>query len=168
MPLPVILRWPGLNGQRGPTARDASFVTLRAWTPRRSREGYDYFNAYGRPAEAAFTPDVVLVEADPLPVGGRTYEGYDGVLAALAQLIDAFEEVQYEPREFVQRDDRVLVHLRLTGRGRGSGRARSGGVLPPVHATGGRADRALGGLCKPPRRRAGVRRRPLAVTQLTG
>jgi ketosteroid isomerase-like protein len=85
------------------------------------RRGYDHFNATGTPLEESFVADVVLVEADAVPVGGRTYEGYPGVLAALDQLTDAFDDLRIEPERLLWEGDRALVHVRLTGHGRGSG-----------------------------------------------
>ena len=85
------------------------------------RRGYEHFNATGTPLAETFVPDVLLVEADAVPVGGRTYEGYAGVLAALEQISEAFDGLRMEPEEMRWAGDRLLVHIRLTASGRGSG-----------------------------------------------
>jgi ketosteroid isomerase-like protein len=51
----------------------------------------------------------------------RTYRGHEGVLAALQQSFETFEEFDLIPERFVEADDQIVVVLRMQARGRGSG-----------------------------------------------
>lgn len=54
------------------------------------------------------------------PVEGD-FHGVQGVIAALAEWTEAWEEHRVEPEEFAEASDRVLAVIHLTGRGVGSG-----------------------------------------------
>src|SRR5688572_32578424 len=59
-----------------------------------------------------------------LPEGGissGTLRGHQALKDFLLSYTEAFESVQLVPEEFLDADDRVLVFLRMSGRGRGSG-----------------------------------------------
>ena len=62
-----------------------------------------------------FHPDV-----EWSPVEG-TFHGPDGVVAALAEWTESWEEHRVDAEEFVQASDRVLAVIHLTGRGAASG-----------------------------------------------
>ena len=85
------------------------------------REGYAAFERTGRVPAEHFHPDVVLEEAETMPVGGTIYRGREGVERALEALREAFEDVRFDPEEFRRAGERVLVFLRLVATGRGSG-----------------------------------------------
>jgi ketosteroid isomerase-like protein len=73
--------------------------------------------------------DDVLQALDPevecqLPEGGittGTIRGHQAVREFLEGYIEAFESFRLEPEQFIDADDRVVVFLRVIGRGRGSG-----------------------------------------------
>jgi ketosteroid isomerase-like protein len=65
-----------------------------------------------------FTDDVTTYRADP---DGATYNGKAGFLDATADWTEDFSEWQVLPEEFTDLGDRVLVRVRQTARGRGSG-----------------------------------------------
>jgi uncharacterized protein len=65
-------------------------------------------------------PDIEIVEAAGIP-GARTYRGHEGMMQALEGVREAFDEVRFDPREFVDAGDHVAVRVRMSGRGRGSG-----------------------------------------------
>jgi ketosteroid isomerase-like protein len=48
------------------------------------------------------------------------YEGRDGFLRFAEIDWDAFDEVRYEPQEFIPRGDHVVVRITQAGRGKGS------------------------------------------------
>jgi ketosteroid isomerase-like protein len=50
-----------------------------------------------------------------------TYQGHDGLRRLFARFEEVFEEQGYEPQDFVDAGDSVVVPLRWWGRGRGSG-----------------------------------------------
>jgi ketosteroid isomerase-like protein len=93
--------------------------------------------------------DAVLTVCDPeiecqLPEGGintGTLRGHQALKDFLMGYIEAFESFQVVPEEVLEADDRVVVVLRMSGRGRGSGLEVE---LRPVHVwtmQGGRAVR---------------------------
>ena len=69
--------------------------------------------------------EAALVYADPdivwNPVEEAAAEGLDAVRASLARWKSAWEEYETVHEEFLDSGDRVLVTLRMHGRGRGSG-----------------------------------------------
>ncbi len=85
-----------------------------------------------RTAYAAFSRgdvDAMLQVCDPevecqLPQGGLnagTLRGHQALRAFLESYVESFESFQIEPEEIKDAGDRVLVFLRVLGRGRGSG-----------------------------------------------
>jgi ketosteroid isomerase-like protein len=64
-------------------------------------------------------PDFRLDEASDVP-DRETHAGKEAFIANLAKLEESFDELQMEPVEFVDLEDRVVVVVSMTGRGRGS------------------------------------------------
>jgi ketosteroid isomerase-like protein len=68
--------------------------------------------------------DVALGLFDPAvewsPVEGN-FRGVEGVVTAMAEWTEPWEEHRVEPEEFTEAADRVLAVIHLTGRGVGSG-----------------------------------------------
>jgi uncharacterized protein len=58
---------------------------------------------------------------DPDRPGGGTYRGHEGVLRNLAEWLEGWEEFRLEPEEFLEAGDQVVVFVRQSGRGKGSG-----------------------------------------------
>jgi ketosteroid isomerase-like protein len=50
-----------------------------------------------------------------------TYNGHDGIRRYFALWADAVEELGFAPEELIEADGAVVVMMRITGRGRGSG-----------------------------------------------
>jgi uncharacterized protein len=69
---------------------------------------------------AMIHPEVEVRDRPEIP-DPRTYHGYDGVRAALAATFDFFEMVEFEPEQFIQFGDRVVIVIRMSGRGKESG-----------------------------------------------
>jgi ketosteroid isomerase-like protein len=69
--------------------------------------------------------DEALTYADPGIVWNPTEEaptqGHDAVRASLARWKGEWDDYRLMPEEFVDRGDRIVVTVRLGGRGRGSG-----------------------------------------------
>ena len=51
----------------------------------------------------------------------QTYHGHEGVRAAVQSTFDTFDLVEFEPERFVEAGDRVVVVIRMRGRGKESG-----------------------------------------------
>jgi ketosteroid isomerase-like protein len=54
-------------------------------------------------------------------IEGATYRGHDGLRRYAKDRLDAWEELRFEPDEFIDAGELVVVVGILTGRGRGSG-----------------------------------------------
>ena len=69
--------------------------------------------------------DEALMYADPgivwNPIEESPTQGHDAVRASLARWKGEWDDYRLMPEEFVERGDRVVVTVRLGGRGRGSG-----------------------------------------------
>ena len=68
---------------------------------------------------AILDEDVVWDPGERWP-GGKSY-GRDGVRQFFREWIGAFEDLRYEAVEFVDAGDSAVVHMRFSGRGKGSG-----------------------------------------------
>jgi ketosteroid isomerase-like protein len=104
------------------------------------RRGYDAWNRGDY--------EVVLQMLDPeiewqFPEGGLNtgiHHGREAVRKFFESVVEAFDQLHYEPEEFVRADDRVVVRVRLTSRGRGSGVELE---IRPVHVWTMRGNRAI-------------------------
>jgi ketosteroid isomerase-like protein len=67
-----------------------------------------------------FDPEVVLEPAGLMPETEPAH-GHDGVLRFLETQLEAFEEVRYEPQEFRDEGDSVVVPVLIRGRARHTG-----------------------------------------------
>jgi ketosteroid isomerase-like protein len=91
------------------------------------RRGYEAMNSGDiKTALSMFDPDVeVHLAEDAGTVMGldfeRTYRGVEGFLSFLAQLSEAWEEFRWEPEEFADAGENVVVFIRMKAKGRASG-----------------------------------------------
>ena len=91
------------------------------------RQGYEAMNSGDiETALAMFDPDVeVHLAQDAGTVWGldfrATYRGVDGFVEFLAGLSEAWDEFRWEPTGYRDAGDQVVVYIRMTARGRGSG-----------------------------------------------
>ena len=73
-----------------------------------------------RLVEERFDPEVTIKPAGVFPETDDVH-GRDGALRFLATQSEAFETVRFEPLEFLDAGDRVVVPVRISGRGRHTG-----------------------------------------------
>lgn len=89
------------------------------------RHAYERINATysdAPPALELFDPGVELVQTGELLDTDRTFQGYEGIRIARQELLDSFEKARWDPVQFYEvPDGRVLVLVRMSARGRGSG-----------------------------------------------
>jgi uncharacterized protein len=85
------------------------------------REGYEHFNRgdIGWMVER-MTPDISWTDSTVIP-GAKTYHGTDEVRTYLESFDRIWEEARFEPEEFREHSDKVLVLARFVARGRQSG-----------------------------------------------
>ena len=86
------------------------------------RRGYDLWNS-GRIDDWAeiFHPEIEFRPSGAMPGLQPVYRGREGIRQLMADLTEALEGFQAEPRELVERGEFVGAVLRFTGKGRGSG-----------------------------------------------
>ena len=77
-------------------------------------------NGDAETALACADPNIEVREDPTLP-DAEVFHGADGLLASVAKGREVLGEVRYEPEEFIDLGERVLIVLRLTGRGTQSG-----------------------------------------------
>jgi ketosteroid isomerase-like protein len=94
--------------------------------PGRLRSGYDAFNAGGvRAILEHLDPDIRIQERGTVP-DRASYHGREGVKKFFDVIVEAFDDLQYEVEDVIDKGAHVIVVLRQTVRGRGSG-IRMGG-----------------------------------------
>jgi uncharacterized protein len=85
------------------------------------REGYAHFNRGDIDwMTERMTPDISWTDSTVIP-GAQTYRGIDEVRTYLKSFARIWEEARFEPEEFRESDDKVLVLARFVARGRQSG-----------------------------------------------
>jgi ketosteroid isomerase-like protein len=70
--------------------------------------------------ESVYDPDVEIVWVDTSP-DASPYHGHQGVLQAFNEWLESFEEFHFEPLEFIDAGDEVVVPNAQRGTGKGSG-----------------------------------------------
>jgi ketosteroid isomerase-like protein len=85
------------------------------------RRGHEAFRDSGEEAIFEYLhADIDLTAVEELP-GNETYHGHDGVRRFFQTLREAFGDFGWEPQEFVDLGDHILVATRFFAEGRGSG-----------------------------------------------
>jgi ketosteroid isomerase-like protein len=85
------------------------------------RRGYEAFREGGIEAVAELLdPDIEWIPPREAPQAG-TYRGPDAVKTEVREFTGPFEDYEWEPREFIDAGDRVVVIGYHRGRGRQSG-----------------------------------------------
>ena len=66
-------------------------------------------------------PDFEMTTPSSLAVEPQTYRGHDGLRRYFKAFYEIMDEIRFEPHEFIDAGDRVVVPLRLVARGKGTG-----------------------------------------------
>ena len=75
-----------------------------------------------RAVEERWHPDLVLIQSPEMPGTAGEFHGYEGLAANTRELLDSWDQVNFRPDQVhVVGDDRYLVLVEASGRGRGSG-----------------------------------------------
>ena len=88
------------------------------------REGYEAVNSGDlEKGLALFDPGTEIRPGVDVPNTDLedAYYGAEGFLEFLGRMSESFEEVRWEPEEFIDAGDDVVVLIRMTAKGRGSG-----------------------------------------------
>jgi uncharacterized protein len=67
-----------------------------------------------------FDPDIAMVESKTIP-GAPTAYGIDAVRRYIESFPNYWAEIRFEPQEYIEAGDQVVVIARLIGRGKASG-----------------------------------------------
>jgi ketosteroid isomerase-like protein len=88
---------------------------------KRLRRGYEAFNEGGVDAILEWiAPDITVRDRESGP-DRATHHGVVGVKDLFQSMMEAFDEIRFEPEEFIKAGNDVVVVLRQHARGRGSG-----------------------------------------------
>ena len=90
----------------------------------------------------AYDPSVEL-DVSSMP-GGGVYSGHDGVRTFFRQWFGAWDQLRVTPEEFIDSGDQVVVILRISGVGKGSGVATSIRTADVMTVRGGKVIRHVG------------------------
>ncbi len=74
----------------------------------------------GEPGYEHFDPDISMVESAALP-GAASAHGIDAVRRYIESFAKHWDDIRFEPQEYLDAGDRVVVLARLVGRGKSSG-----------------------------------------------
>jgi ketosteroid isomerase-like protein len=85
--------------------------------------GYEAFGSGDTEAVLALlhTDVTVEVHTDRPDIGAEVYHGHEGFLDNFAEIQDVFDDLVIDPQEIEERDNRIMVTTRITGKGKGSG-----------------------------------------------
>lgn len=87
----------------------------------RLRRGYDALNEGGVEAVLDWLAPQIEVSERQTLLDRETYHGIGGFVRFFAVNMEAFEQLTFEPEEFIDAGDDVIVMLRQRARGRVSG-----------------------------------------------
>jgi uncharacterized protein len=88
----------------------------------RVRRGFEAFSSGGVEALLELVdPDFETTTPPELTVEPATYRGHDGLRRYFDSFYEIMEEIRFEPEEFIDAGDRVVVPVCLIARGRGTG-----------------------------------------------
>jgi ketosteroid isomerase-like protein len=88
----------------------------------RVRRGFEAFSSGGVEALLELVdPDFETTTPPELTVEPATYRGHDGLRRYFDSFYEIMEEIRFEPEEFIDARDRVVVPVCLIARGRGTG-----------------------------------------------
>ena len=106
------------------------------------RCAFDYFNRTGSLPAAVFDRDAVTNQAAEVLGTVGTFSGHGGWLELMAEVHEAFDAVRLEPERLIGiPPDTMLVLVRLSARGRGSGLSVDTPIAIVVTIRRGRAGR---------------------------
>jgi ketosteroid isomerase-like protein len=106
---------------------------------KRLRDAYEAFNRGGVEAILErLDPEIHVKDRETMP-DAATYHGRAGFRKLFEVLLEAFDDVQYEVKEVVDREPHMVVVLRQHVRGRGSGITMGGGTVHLWEMRDGRA-----------------------------
>jgi ketosteroid isomerase-like protein len=74
----------------------------------------------GEPGDEHFDPEISMVESSALP-GAASAHGIDAVRRYIESFAKHWDDIRFEPEEYLDAGDRVVVLARLVGRGKASG-----------------------------------------------
>jgi ketosteroid isomerase-like protein len=87
-----------------------------------ARRGFEALDRGGVEAFLEFIdPEFVTTTPPELTVEPATYKGHDGLRRYFESFYEIMDEVRFEPEEFIDAGDRVVVPARLVARGRDTG-----------------------------------------------
>jgi uncharacterized protein len=85
-----------------------------------ARRGYEFFNRTGGPDFDLLDPEVEWTEGADVPER-QVYRGHEGVRRQQEAFRAAWDSFRMDPEEFFEAGDKLVVIVRVRGRGKASG-----------------------------------------------
>ena len=85
-----------------------------------ARRGYDFFNRTGESDFNLLDPEIEWTEGADVPEP-QIYHGHDGVRRQQEAFWAAWDSFRMEPEDFIEVGDKLVVIVRVEGRGKASG-----------------------------------------------
>jgi uncharacterized protein len=124
--LPNAFRWRTKPTSSSGARPDAGAPRSEKGTPGNTElllRGYEAFGAGDvQSTLELMDPDIEVAVFTGRPgMGRQTYHGHAGFFENLGEMTEVFDDFRFEAQEMVEHGDRVLVTVRVTGRGKSSG-----------------------------------------------
>jgi ketosteroid isomerase-like protein len=103
------------------------------------RQAHEALNAGDPDALIPLCGEAFQLDMSDRVLNPAVYEGHDGIRRFLAEVHDVWETYTWEPEELLDAGDAVVVLIRSSGRGRGSGVAIERRTAMVWTVRGGRA-----------------------------
>jgi uncharacterized protein len=87
----------------------------------RLRAGYEALDRGDISVVQAFIHPRAEMRDRPEVPDATTYVGWDGIVLSLRASRETFEDFHFVPERFLENEDKIVVILRMTGKGRTSG-----------------------------------------------
>src|SRR5918997_2306059 len=88
----------------------------------RLRRAFDAFNASGEPDTAFLAPDFEMQQASSIVDSAGVFTGPTALRDSLQELQESFDDLRFEPERMTEAaGDAIVIVVRVTGRGQGSG-----------------------------------------------
>jgi ketosteroid isomerase-like protein len=110
------------------------------------RRGYEALNSRDFSRMPEFLDPDVEIDVSRNVINPSTSEGHEGFERTVRATDDVWDDFHTEPQEFIDAGDRVVVAVKLSGKGRGSGVVTEMQVFNVVTLRGGKVIRIVGGI----------------------
>ena len=110
------------TGKLEPGSREILPGTMPDELIERLRAELDTFNRTGRIGMDLFDPEIEVIQASSIIDSAGVFHGEGGLRDVVGELREAFDDLRFEAEDVLPATDgRIVVFIRVHGRGKGSG-----------------------------------------------